>query len=590
MEGQFVPVRQSVRAVALLLASLGLIASRSVAHAAPDPAWVARHGLTAAQYQAEFNALVSQGYRLVDVSGYAVGGQARYAAIWEKSPGPAWEARHGLTAAQYQAQFNALLGQGYRLICVSGYEVNGQDQYAAIWEKSSGPAWVARHGLTGAQYQAEFDRLAGQGYRLAHVSGYPVGGQARYAAIWVRASGPAWQARHGVSGAAYQQEFEDLRYQGYRPLQVSGFGIGGRDYYAGVWENRQFLAHELAGMETVVQQFMRDFNVPGMSIAIARQGRLVYARGFGLADTGAGERVTTRHRFRIASVAKPITSVAILTLVERGRLGLSDRVFGTQGLLGTSYGTMPYGANIDRITVRDLLEHTSGGWPNDTQDPMFRNPSMNHAQLISWVLDNRPLTNTPGTKYAYSNFGYCLLGRIVERVTGEPYERFVRREVLAPCGIREMAIAGNTLADRQPWEVRYYGQGGENPYGMQVSRMDAHGGWLASAIDLVRFGVRVDGFATRPDILGRATILEMATPTLPGSGYAKGWQVNSAGNWWHTGSLPGTGSILVRTSGGFCWAALVNTRSLSPDFFSRLDNGMWDVVGKVSTWPTHDLF
>lgn len=628
-------------AVGLWLASLEFGQTRAAWAAAPEPGWEARHGLSAAQYQATFNTLVGQGYRLLDVSGYDVGGQDRYAAIWERSTGPAWTARHGLSAAQYQAtfnqlagqgyrpvhvcgytvagqdlyaaiweksggpawtarhrltaagyqtEFNALAAQGYRLVDVSGYEIGGQDHYAAIWDKSAGPAWAARHGLSHREYQAAFDQLVGQGYRLAHVSGYPVRGQSRYAAIWEKSAGPAWQARHGLSNAAYQTAFEDARYQGYRPIQVSGHGVGGNDLYAAKWENRQFAAGELGAMESTFNAFMREYGVPGASIAIAKEGRLVYARGFGVANEATGEPVTTRHQFRIASVAKPITSVAILTLVDRGRLRLSDRVFGAGGVLGTTFGTTPYGANIDRITVRHLLEHISGGWPNNGQDPMFAQTGLNHAQLISWTLDNRPLDNAPGTNYDYSNFGYCVLGRIIERVTGESYENFVRREVLLRCGVTGMVIAGNTQADRRPNEVVYHGQGGENPYGMRVDRMDSHGGWIATAIDLVRFGVRVDGFATKPDILSGGSITEMRTPTLAGSGYAKGWAVNSAGNWWHNGSLPGAASILVRTSGGFCWAALVNTRSLRPEFNGRLDSVMWDVIGKVGAWPEHDLF
>ncbi|MGW1681429.1 hypothetical protein, partial [Saccharopolyspora sp. NPDC002376] len=96
------------------------------------------------------------------MSGYEVNGQDRYAAIWEQSSGPAWQARHGMTADQYQQTFNELVGQGFRLVNISGYEVNGQDRYAAIWEQSSGPAWQARHGMTADQYQQTFNELVGQ--------------------------------------------------------------------------------------------------------------------------------------------------------------------------------------------------------------------------------------------------------------------------------------------------------------------------------------------------------------------------------------------------------------------------------------------
>jgi basic membrane lipoprotein Med (substrate-binding protein (PBP1-ABC) superfamily) len=100
--------------------------------------------------------------------------QDRYAAIWEQSSGSAWQARDGLTSAEYQTTFNQLVSQGYRLVDVSGYSVNGQDRYAAIWEQSSGSAWQARHGLTSAEYQTTFNQLVSQGYRLVDVSGYSV--------------------------------------------------------------------------------------------------------------------------------------------------------------------------------------------------------------------------------------------------------------------------------------------------------------------------------------------------------------------------------------------------------------------------------
>ncbi len=148
--------------------------------------------------------------RMVDVSGYTVDGQDRYAAIWEQGAGPGWQARHGLTADAYQRAFDELAGQGYRLVDVSGYGSNGQDRYAAIWEQSPGPAWQARHGLTADAYQRTFDELAAQGYRLRRVSGYEVNGQDRYAAIWEQAPGGLWEARHGMSPGTHQQVFNQL--------------------------------------------------------------------------------------------------------------------------------------------------------------------------------------------------------------------------------------------------------------------------------------------------------------------------------------------------------------------------------------------
>ena len=97
----------------------------------------------------------------------------------------AWAARHGMTGAQYQAEFNKWTAQGYKPAHVDGYKVGGTVYYAAIWTKGGG-AYVARHGLSGAQYQAEFTKWTGKGYRLHDVSGYDGGGSARYAAIWYK--------------------------------------------------------------------------------------------------------------------------------------------------------------------------------------------------------------------------------------------------------------------------------------------------------------------------------------------------------------------------------------------------------------------
>ena len=201
-----------------------------------ETAWQARHGLTGPQYQATFNDLVSQGYRPVQVCGYSEGFDARYAAIFTQEQGAPWEARHGLTSADYQATFDNLVQQGYRLRNVSGYSINGEARYTGIWDRSEGPDWQARHGLTGEQYQATFNDLAAQGYRLVQVCGYRVNVDVLFAAIWERKDGPAWQARHGLTSAEYQTTFNDMVSQGYRLTWVSGYSDSGIARYAAIFE------------------------------------------------------------------------------------------------------------------------------------------------------------------------------------------------------------------------------------------------------------------------------------------------------------------------------------------------------------------
>jgi CubicO group peptidase (beta-lactamase class C family) len=338
---------------------------------------------------------------------------------------------------------------------------------------------------------------------------------------------------------------------------------------------------ELLIMAGIARQFMDRYKVPGLSVAMARQGQIVYAKGFGYADKAAGERLTPSHLFRIASVTKPITAAAIFLLIEQGRLGLNDLIFGSRGLLHFDYGK-PSSRLAQEITLYHLLTHTCGGWENSKTDPMFLNPQMNHRELIAWTLSHQPLKNVPGKHYAYSNFGYCVLGRVLEKVTGQSYTEFVQQYILASCGINTMQLAGNTLAQRAHGEVHYYGQKGENPYNINVSRMDSHGGWIGTPSDLVQFAIHVDGLNTTPNILSAKTIKTMTTPSAANPSYACGWCDNEAPNWWHDGTLPGTTSIMVRTSSGLCWAACANTRTsgINP----AIDRMMWEMAKAVPAW------
>lgn len=205
----------------------------------PGPAWQARHGLDAAQYQQQFDTLARQGYRPVQISGYSVGGQPRYAAIFEQRSGSEFAAFHGLTSAQYQAQFDRLTRSGFRPVFINGFTVGNDDRYNAVFDKSASSAWVARHNIDGAAYQREFDQRLREGYRLTLVSGYQVNGQDRYAAIWEKRPSPAWAAKHGMSSTQYQQEFSRLVGQGYRVVWVEGWRAGKETRLAAIWEKSQ---------------------------------------------------------------------------------------------------------------------------------------------------------------------------------------------------------------------------------------------------------------------------------------------------------------------------------------------------------------
>lgn len=384
----------------------------------------------------------------------------------------------------------------------------------------------------------------------------------------------------------------------------------------------------LDGMDCVdqtVMEFMRKWKIPGGAVGIVKDGRLVHARGYGYSDVERKESVAPDAMFRIASISKPLTAVTILRLVEQGKLRLDDMVLKYLGDIKPLVDGEPIDKPADprfaKITIRQCLQHTGGFDRGASFDPMFQPEPLAKmiegpadAQTVIRFMLGRPLDFSPGEKYVYSNFGYCMLGRVIERVTGMPYEEAVRTIVLEPAGAQRARVGKTRLRDRAEGEVCYYNHGAEKPchslfsdvkgkvgrpYGsFYIEPMDSHGAWISSTVDLLRFTTAVDG-ARGTALLKPDTLKQMVEDRVTRTGkqnqfYGLGWAIIPVGddkhNWQHSGSLPGTATTLVRAHNGLAWTALFNARPRSGQFFTDLDSMMWKAVGKVKNWPSEDLF
>ena len=374
---------------------------------------------------------------------------------------------------------------------------------------------------------------------------------------------------------------------------------------------------KVASLDRLFPAFLDKHAVPGCSVAVMQGGKLVYARGFGFADVTNRDPVSPQSLFRIASISKPITAVAILQLIEQGKLKLDDPVhqfIDDEPLLLKD-------AKLDErqaeITIRQLLEHR-GGWDREKSfDGMFQSlrfadaldkPSPPDAHDIIRNMRGLPLDFRPGERYAYSNYGYCLLGRVIEKLTKQPYDAYVKEHVLQPAGITKMEIGGSFLEDRQPNEVRYYdpGMAGsvfQNERGQQraaaygaykLEVLDSHGGWIASATDLVRFASAFDEPEKSPLLKAESVKAMFAPPPIKygETYYALGWTVRPLGdkkfNVWHTGSLPGTSTILIRRHDGLNIAVLFNSRvSPTAQHLTReLEGPLHAALDEVRDWPS----
>lgn len=382
---------------------------------------------------------------------------------------------------------------------------------------------------------------------------------------------------------------------------------------------RKPLTNELSSVEATAQvdrdieRFLKRWNIPAASVAIVRDERLVYAKGFGYTDETQQQLTDPNHLFRIASASKLVTAAAVMRLADEGKLNLDHKVFGNTGYLQPNEYGEAWQQRVYDITVRHLLEHTSGFSWRTLGDPAFNVKKVASAlevplpisrkQLIRWQI-RQHLPYRPGTRYNYSNVGYMMLHEVVAEVSGMTYEEYVQRHVLKPAGIRGMRLGKNLVEDRHDDEVTYLDHEGA-PWrqsvtgadtlmprqygGTDIELLGGAGGWIASAEDLARLVVAIDGMPGMPDILSLEGIQEMTRKGQ--SRYALGWKGARGNRWWRTGSLSGTNALIYRLDERTTYVCIINRSHWNGYRFNRtLQGQMLKSVNTISEWPTHDLF
>ena len=367
-------------------------------------------------------------------------------------------------------------------------------------------------------------------------------------------------------------------------------------------------------IDSMVERAMRSLRLTGASVALVKNEKLVYAKGFGYSDKEKKEKVEPYHLFRIGSVSKLITAIAVLKLVDDGKIGLDDYVFGEEGILNGKLYSNISNKNVYRIKVKHLLNHTAG-WSLITYgDPMFIPHKIHKMDDVSYPIEfddviefviSRHLPYRPGTRFNYSNFGYSLLGRVIEEVTGDDYEDWVQDEILEPYGINKMRIAGSFEKDRVKNEVKYYDYSVDNeqlafngsgkkvykPYGADdIEMLGPAGGWLATGVDLMRVLVLVDGYSKRHKDILSADLIDKMVNGVGGVQRPLGWRSVKGQHWWRTGTLSGTSALLTRDVNGYSWVIIANTTPRRGSFPGTSRWAIREGIKMVKSWPTQDLF
>jgi N-acyl-D-amino-acid deacylase len=368
-----------------------------------------------------------------------------------------------------------------------------------------------------------------------------------------------------------------------------------------------------ASLDDAMFKTLMRHGIPGGALAVTREGRLVMARGYGWANIDHDDPVKPETLFPLASVSKVLTTLAIFKLVEAKKLTLEDKPF-----VILKDVKAPTGATVDprlyKITIRQLLNH-SGGWNrNVTGDPInwsrqiarrlqVKRP-INDMQLISYML-GQPLDFEPGTDSQYSNVGFIVLGPVIAKVSGQPYEDYVRKTILDPLGMKKTRLLdpeGNYAAD----QARRYLAGTDQllpAYTMPWTK--ASGCWESSVVELAKLITAIEGSRGKKPLLSEESMDQMlAPPPLPirprpdGTYQGLGWDVvqkfSNGFGYAKGGSWTGIRSTLKRGADGTCSIVLFNA-SIEFDVLDqqvRQDavREILDQAARIKTWPKVDFF
>jgi CubicO group peptidase (beta-lactamase class C family) len=365
--------------------------------------------------------------------------------------------------------------------------------------------------------------------------------------------------------------------------------------------------------DRLINRFLAKWEVAGATVAVVKDQKLLFAKGYGFADIEKEIEVEPSHVFRVASVSKLITATAIMKLQEEGKLKLSDFVFGEHGILSDSIYSDIKDKRTRFITVEQLLRH-SAGYSSKYGDPMFFpldiakkmdvEPPVKAETTIQFALSRR-LHFTPGSRGGYSNLGYVMLEKVVEKASGKNYEDYVKSHILNPIGIFDMHLGKSLEKNRLANEVKYYEQSnaikvtafdgsGKTVYrsngGNNLEALGGAGGWVASAAELMKFLLAIDGDDIHPDILSKASVDYMTEPQKNGFSPI-GWKGTRSNTWWRTGTLAGTSALLKHQVDGYSFVIITNSSTWrGSDFTQDLNILMRNVLRSVPNWPERDLF
>jgi CubicO group peptidase (beta-lactamase class C family) len=474
---------------------LGTTRVTGVATNTPDFKWFVHGNRTENQLMQLNRDYKSQGFRMTSFSGYLSNNSMRYFATWSTEK----DAIDGVPViglngrAGYESSLAAQKKKNMVPVTVASSPTSKGSYHLFSLFATADPAnWSERHDLTAAQYQQLLKECEKTKFRPNSVAVYGTRDGLRFATTLVK-DGKEGRAEYGLSVKSCDSRINELQKEGFRPISISGYLDG--------------TPASPAIFDVAMRTYMEQHGVKSGTLAVSREGNLLFGRGYGPADADGRRQMAVTDPMRIGGLSRVITGIAVRQLVKAGKLALDTKVFPFLGLKAPP-GRTP-DPRINDITVSHLIQANEGWDPKGAPALIsgdldiaaeLRIPSPpGPADLVRYIMV-QPLLSDPGSKAGCPRYTYCVLGRVIEKASGETYLAYVKNHILNPIGAKSVDLARSLPQFRNPLEPVYRdNETKPNVFDSENRRdvprpdgsccleaMDSSGGLIASAPDLIR--------------------------------------------------------------------------------------------------------
>lgn len=467
-------------------------------------AWAEHRDMTSEQYHAKWQEYKTKGYRPLDIESYRVNGTQKYAGIWvENKERYGWSSKRNLTASAYGNYFQEQRNKGYRVVDIEAYQTSGGTRYAAIWvQNKENIAWAQFRDMSRSAYQDKVNEYSKKGYILVDFEAYKVGNADKYAGIWEKHTGFSSQARTNRTKLEFANLWREYRDKGYRLVDFERYSTSGGVKYGGIWiENSTRFRYSKKGeLDNLMASYKKDNNLPGISVAIIKDGKMIYRKGVGYADKGAKKVAHGETIYQAASISKVIGGTMAVKFQTEGKLRNKQAVSLDVSKNASSYLNNIRQSNGTRVslpaqhtqTVAQMTSHIACIQHYSGPEPT----TQHYTKAIDALSQiwNAPLINncTIGSSRNYSTHAFTYLAAILESVTNKSIPALIRSEIAVPYKLNSLRATYTNASIPSNYERAKGYNNSNNATSLANNSWKFFGGGIeVSPVDLAWFGWKV---------------------------------------------------------------------------------------------------